>query len=197
VELDVYLCGNTLVVIHDDTLDRTTNARGAISDRSLAELRAVDAGAGQRIPTLEEVLDLVAGRVAVNVELKGKGTARRTAAVLAHYPDTELLVSSFDHDELNRFRATTRAVPVAPLFGRIRADMFQVAADLNAWGINLSRKIAAPDLLGEAKHRGYRTLVYTVNDPREARRLREHGAGGIFTDYPDRIRQDGGKGEGL
>ncbi|NJN52213.1 MAG: glycerophosphodiester phosphodiesterase [Gammaproteobacteria bacterium] len=187
IELDVYCIDGALLVIHDDTLERTTNGTGPIAAKSLPQLRGLDAGKGQSIPLLEEVMDLVAGRVAVNVELKGKGTARRTAAVLAHYPGTESLVSSFDHVELRSFRATTRAIPVAPLFGRASTGMFEVADELRAWGVNLSRKIAAPGLLADARQRGYRTLVYTVNDPHEARALREGGASGVFTDFPDRI----------
>lgn len=189
IELDVYCIDGALMVIHDDTLERTTNGTGAIAGKSAAQLRSFDAGDGQVIPFLEEVLDLVAGRVAVNVELKGRGSARRTAAVLAHYPGTELLVSSFEHAELSAFRATTRAIPVAPLFGKPRSDMFDIAAGLSAWGINLSRKIATPALLADARQRGYRTLVYTVNDPHEARALREGGASGVFTDFPDKVRR--------
>lgn len=189
VELDVYCIDGALIVIHDDTLERTTTGTGPIAGKSVAQLRSLDAGDGQTIPLLEEVLDLVAGRVAVNVELKGRGTARRTAALLAHYPGTEFLVSSFEHAELAAFRATTRAIPVAPLFGKTQSDMFDTAARLSAWGINLSRKIATPALLSDARRHGYRTLVYTVNDPHEARALREGGAAGVFTDFPDKVRR--------
>ncbi len=189
IELDVYCVDGALLVIHDDTLDRTTNGKGPLTGKSVGALRALDAGGGQSIPLLEEVMDLVAGRVGVNVELKGRGTARRTAAVLAHYAGTELLVSSFDHAELASFRATTRAIPVAPLFSRAQPNIFDVADELRAWGINLSRKIASNDLLGDAKARGYRTLVYTVNDEHEARALRESGARGVFTDFPDRVKR--------
>jgi len=189
IELDVYLVDGELVVIHDDTLERTTDGRGAVESRRLVELRKLDAGQGERIPLLEEVLDLVGGRVAVNVELKGSGTARKTAAVLARYPGTQCLVSSFDHGELATFRATTRGVPVAPLFGKNHARMFEIADELNAWSINLSRKIATRAYFSQAHERNRRTLVYTVNDAAEAEQLRGAGATGVFTDFPDRIRR--------
>lgn len=188
IELDVYSKDGNLIVIHDDTLDRTTNGRGPLTAARFAEIRALDAGKGERVPILEEVLDLVAGRVAVNVELKGKDTARRTAGICARYPNTEFLVSSFDLDELRTFRVTTRAVRVAPLFGRSRTDIFDVARELRTTTINISRKIASPALLGTAKQQGYDVFVYTVNDAREARALKEGGARGVFTDYPDRLR---------
>jgi glycerophosphoryl diester phosphodiesterase len=188
IELDVYALGDRIVVIHDDTLDRTTDGRGPIAGRSFQDLRALDAGKGERIPLLEEVLDVVAGRVAVNVELKGRGTARAVARTIAHRPDTAFLVSSFDHRELAAFRTTTRSVPVAPLFDRNHARMFDIADGLGAWSVNVSRRIASPALIDAAHSRGYGVLVYTVNDPEEAIRLARNGARGVFTDYPDRVR---------
>jgi glycerophosphoryl diester phosphodiesterase len=178
-----------LVVIHDDTLERTTNGRGAVEGKRLADLRALDAGKGERIPLLDEVLELVAGRVAVNVELKGPGTARPVAGLIARHCDTQFVVSSFDHGELATFRSTTRSVLVAPLFDRNHARMFDIADELGAWSVNVSRRIASPALIEAARSRGYGVLVYTVNDPEEATRLARTGAKGVFTDYPDRVRR--------
>jgi len=75
VEIDVHLTRDKkLVVIHDDTVDRTTNGSGTVSSFSLEEIRRLDAGKGERIPTLQEVIDLVCGKVRLVVELKEKGT---------------------------------------------------------------------------------------------------------------------------
>jgi glycerophosphoryl diester phosphodiesterase len=188
IELDAYLVDDRIVVIHDDTLERTTNGKGRLSAHSLEQLRTLDAGKGERIPLLEEVLDLVAHRVAVNVELKGRGTARPVARIAAQYPGTQVLVSSFDHRELATFRATTRSTPVAPLFDRDHPRLFEIAADLEAWSINVSRRMVTPALIASARAHGLNTLVYTVNDASEAARLEQAGAKGLFTDFPDRIR---------
>lgn len=76
VELDVHLCGSgELVVIHDETVDRTTDGTGEVAKMTLDEMRALDAGKGERIPTLQEVIDLATGRMDINIELKGLGTA--------------------------------------------------------------------------------------------------------------------------
>src|SRR4051794_29972802 len=75
IELDVYCVDDRLVVIHDDTLERTTNGRGEVMKSTFAALRQLDAGRGERIPTLEEVFAAVPERLTVNVELKGSGTA--------------------------------------------------------------------------------------------------------------------------
>jgi len=187
VELDVYCVDGQLVVIHDDTLERTTNGSGAVMHTSFAALRRLDAGSGEVIPTLEEVVDLVAGRVAINVELKGNGTAAPVARCIAARPDAEILVSSFEHAELGRFRRESPAALVAPLFDKPSPKMFDVAAAVGAWSINVSGRHATPELLREIARRGYRSLVYTINDHATAQRLRDAGAGGIFTDYPDRM----------
>lgn len=188
VELDVYCVDGNLVVIHDDTLERTTNGRGKVMAMSYEALRQFDAGKGERIPTLDEVLDLVAGRVTVNVELKGKGTAAPLAEHVAAHPNDDLLVSSFDHRELEKFRAAAPKARVAPLFHKASSRMFEIADALGAWSINLSVEIALPDRLRAITDNGYRSLVYTVNDPTVAKRLRSDGAGGVFTDYPDRMQ---------
>ncbi len=186
IELDIYLVDDALLVFHDDNLERTTNGRGALAKQSLAALRTLDAGAGAQIPLLEEVLELVAGRVLVNVELKGPGTAAPLAQRLARYPDTRFLVSSFNHQQLDDFHALAPEVPKAPLFAKPDGQMLAIAQRLNAQAINLSRRIASPGLLATIHDHGFRSLVYTVNDLAEARQLYRQGANGIFTDYPDR-----------
>ncbi|MYJ75784.1 MAG: glycerophosphodiester phosphodiesterase, partial [Gammaproteobacteria bacterium] len=110
VELDVHLAGPEVVVIHDERVDRTTNGVGLVRDLTFAELRRLDAGDGQRVPTLKEVLDLVPEHMLVNIELKGVGTAEPVAAIVGDLALgakrgrlPALLVSSFDHGELGRF----------------------------------------------------------------------------------------------
>jgi len=187
VELDVYAVENELIVIHDDTLERTTDGSGTVIGRRLADLRRLDAGGGWPIPLLREVANLLPDGVALNIELKGPGTAAPVAAFLASRPLPEVLVSSFDHDELTRFRALAPTVRVAPLFDRWIDTAWEIAESLGAWGINLSRRISTPERLERARALGLRTLVYTVNDLDEARELVRNGASGLFTDYPDRI----------
>ena len=189
IELDVYYVDGHLVVIHDDTLERTTNGRGEVMATSFDALRRLDAGHGERIPTLEEVFTAMPSGFTVNVELKGKGTAEPVARSVAEHDHIEALVSSFDHPELTRFHAAAPNVRVAPLFHRESAKIFDVADALGAWSINLSEKLATAERLADIADRGYRSLVYTINDPAVAERLRDDGAGGIFTDYPDRMRR--------
>ncbi|MFW6094479.1 MAG: glycerophosphodiester phosphodiesterase, partial [Pseudomonadota bacterium] len=187
VELDVHEVDGELVVIHDHTLDRTTNGSGRISGYCLKRLRTLDAGAGSRIPLLAEVVAELPGDIGLNIELKGRGTAAPTASFLAARQPLDVLVSSFDLDELTTFRRLAPNVRVAPLFQRWRGQGWGSAARLHAWAINLSSRTATPRILQQAARRGYRVFVYTINDAAEARRLVTQGATGIFTDYPDRI----------
>ncbi|MCY4343545.1 MAG: glycerophosphodiester phosphodiesterase family protein [Gammaproteobacteria bacterium] len=188
VELDVHALDGAVVVIHDDALDRTTSGRGPLQAQSLAALRRLDAGGGQRVPLLQEVFAALPVNVGVNVELKGRGTAELAvplaAAEMARGRD--LLISSFDLDELGRAAALGgAALKIAPLFGRWPRQGWRVARALRAWSVNLSLRTASRRLVEEAGERGLKTLIYTVNDRPTADRLIDWGATGVFTDHPD------------
>ena len=184
VEFDVYQIDRELVVIHDDTVDRTTDGNGALTDFSFERLRQLDAGDGERIPTLKEVLDLVTPSVGVNVELKGPGTATAVAEVLRQYCHRQM-VSSFDHEELRQFVAEGSGIPVAPLFGRWRENGLEIARALRAHAVNISDRIAIPERVTDIVAAGFACHVFTVNDVQRAKDLKEMGVSGVFTDRPD------------
>ena len=190
VELDVHALDGALVVIHDDTLDRTTSGQGPLQAQSLTALRCRDAGGGQRVPLLEEVFSALPVNVGVNIELKARGTAE-LAVPLAEAElalGRDLLISSFDLEELGHAAALgSSALKIAPLFGRWPRAGWQVARELRAWSVNLSLRAASKRLIGEAGERGLNTLIYTVNDRPTADRLMAWGATGVFTDFPDRL----------
>ena len=198
IELDVRMAGSEAMVIHDERVDRTTHGTGLVSELSFNELRRLDAGGGQRIPTLAEVLDAVPQDIMVNIELKGSGTAEAVAGLVARRsPAREnrctptLLVSSFDHDELRRFHEIRPQVACAPLAGSWSTGLASTAAALDAWSVNLSERAATEAHVAEVRSWGRRCLVYTVNEPRRAGELWTMGAAGVFTDYPDRLLADG------
>jgi glycerophosphoryl diester phosphodiesterase len=188
VELDVHLVEDALVVIHDPTLDRTTNGTGRLSACSLDALRDLDAGNGARVPLLEEVFDLVPPDVGINVELKGAGTGERLAEFLTGQQRPDVLVSSFNRPELSAFRNRCPQANVAPLFSRWHPGIWEIAARFRAWSVNLNTRLATRRRIEDAQNRGYRVLVYTVNDLDLARSLVDAGVHGVFTDHPERIR---------
>ncbi|MDH4457687.1 MAG: glycerophosphodiester phosphodiesterase family protein [Nevskia sp.] len=193
VEFDVQLHpSGALLVFHDLTLDRTTNGSGFLADQPLAALRALDAGAGQTIPTLQEVLDLVDQRVGVNIELKSAGgTAEAVAAVIRSYVDAgwpvdKFLVSSFHLPELWEFKQLAPEIPIGALLCGVPLDWAGCALELGAATLNLSSEFVDPRLIADAHAHGIKVYVYTVNDVAEMRLLRGLGVDGVFTDHPAR-----------
>ncbi|HQV71311.1 MAG TPA: glycerophosphodiester phosphodiesterase family protein [Thermoflexales bacterium] len=191
VELDVYNVENQLVVIHDDDLDRTTNGKGAVMKHTVAQLRALDAGKGERIPFLSEVFDAVNRRAAVNVELKGPNTAELAIAemrkrVAAGWKWSDLLISSFDHAQLHRARELEPNVPLGVLVWGNAAPFIKTALALKAVSLNPALQFTDKALVDEAHANGLKVFVYTVNEPDDIARMRAWGVDGVFTNFPDR-----------
>ncbi len=190
VELDVHYLHGHLVVIHDETLNRTTSGDGPLASLDLAELRALDAGGGHPIPFLAEVFEALPPDVGINVELKGAGTAEPLWVFLREggRRQRDVLVSSFNLDELRRFAELARGgVKVAPLVRYWSDRVAAIAAQLGAWSVNLNMRLASLQRIGQIHGWGCRVLVFTVNDARVAQRLFAWGADGIITGFPDRM----------
>ena len=185
VELDVHLCEDTLVVIHDATLERTTNGTGPVAQQSLARLRRLDAGGGERVPTLMEVLEVLPAGMLVNIELKGDRTETAVAKVLPTLADRPVVVSSFDHSKLTRLRQTDEHVALAPLMQQFRLSLFATAQALDAVSINLGWRAATRSRVERAGERGWPVWCYTVNTVGDATALKAMGVSAVFTDRPD------------
>ncbi len=206
-ELDVMLSADDhLVVIHDDTVDRTTDGSGPVRRKTLAELRALDAGArfdarfaGERVPTLQEAFDLVAeNRAFVNVEIKtdslrGNGLEEKLAALIHRYGLGErLLISSFNPFALWRIRRLAPSLLLALLYAEnlrvyLRDRWFAFLSRPDA--LNPSFRMATQEHVRWAKSKGYRLYVWTVDEESEMRRLIALGVDGIITNQPDLLRQ--------
>jgi glycerophosphoryl diester phosphodiesterase len=191
LEVDVHAAAGRLVVIHDDTLDRTTDGRGPVADADAAYLRGLDAGDGAPPPWLEEVLELLGPRHGINVELKGSGTAEPAAAILGREVDggarspEELLVSSFDPGRLRRFRALRPDIPLGCLGGRVERGLLEAARRLGARSVHVERRSVDAAAVEAVHAAGLLLFVFTVNSAAELRRLRGLGVDGAFTDRPE------------
>ncbi|MBE0591507.1 MAG: glycerophosphodiester phosphodiesterase [Gemmatimonadales bacterium] len=199
LEFDVRLARDgAVVVIHDATLDRTTNGAGPVRDRTLPELRALDAGGGQRVPTLEEVLERFPDTPLI-LELKESAVADAARRCLdRHRAAKRVLVGSFEPGALRPFgkptshrAASRRETALAwgmsrvglPLPGSFEA--FTVPERHGRLRLVDRRFVAAARRAGRPVH------AWTVNDVQQARRLRLAGVCGIITNYPDRMRNLG------
>jgi glycerophosphoryl diester phosphodiesterase len=198
VELDVQLTrDHEVVVMHDWTLDRTTDGSGAVRDRTLAEIRRLDAGAwfgpsfrGERVPTLAEVLAEVP--VAVNVELKPVGDDgledRALAVVEAAGALGRVVFSSFEAAALRRLRSRSETAALAVLWEREAiAEALALAGRVGARALHLRKDAVTPEVLASTSRAGLPVRAWTVNDPSETARLRAAGVAGIFTDFPERF----------
>jgi glycerophosphoryl diester phosphodiesterase len=200
VEFDAMLCADGVpVVIHDETLERTTDGSGDVAAARLADLRRLDAGSrhgpafrGEPLPTLAETLDCCADLgLAANVEIKpapGQEAATGKAVaglIAASWRGGPLLLSSFSEVALNAARDAAPAFPRALLVGAVPED----------WLLRLRRHAAvalhcAADAAGAAEvaaliAAGYAVACYTVDSPAEAQRLFARGVAAVFSDRPD------------
>jgi len=226
IELDVQLTRDGVpVVLHDDLLDRTTNGKGLLRDLDRDALRGLDAGSwfgpgflGEGIPTLDEVLDLCRGRIAVNVEIKaedaraaparpGRGPegtpgveARVVDAITRRDVLGSVVVSSFDGRALERVRGLDSRIEIERLHdgadGHPGPAVLERAKALGAAGLNVSLEElrARPDLPHEAHALGLRVKVYTIDEPADMERAMALGVDGIFTNRPDRLLRILGRG---
>jgi glycerophosphoryl diester phosphodiesterase len=202
VELDVqYTIDGHLVVFHNPTLEATSDGKGRVTSHSLEELRRLDAGswfgarfAGTRIPTLDEALDLLRGKLLVNIELKSLDRATVdigkdvVAAVRGRDMADQVVLSSFNPFALRRARQAGPEIECALL----------LAPDLPGWTRwGLTRRLARADglhpeapmvdaaYMARARRLGLPVRVWTVNDQAEMRRLIALGVDAIITDLPD------------
>jgi glycerophosphoryl diester phosphodiesterase len=191
IEIDVRFVDGELIVIHDDTLERTTNGHGRVGKKSFAYLRSLDAGGGEKIPTLREVFDLVDRRALINVELKGRDTAGPVQALIDEYVSArgwshgDFLVSSFLHRELARI--TDTRIRIGLLFPRVPLRFAKLAKKLGACSIHTPVRSTRRPFVARAHRHGLKVFVYTANSPRSIRRLRAIGVDGVFTDFPERV----------
>jgi glycerophosphoryl diester phosphodiesterase len=193
IEVDVYFVDGKLVVIHDDTLNRTTNGRGRLSEKSFDYLRSLDAGKGERIPTLEEIFDAVNHHAVINVELKGPNTTAPVVRLIDEYVQTrgwryeDFLVSSFDLAQIQTAKKLQPKIRTGALIEKVPAQLAEFAERLGAWALNPSKRCVTQKLVADAQRRGLKVFVYTINAPAEIAAMSQLGVDGVFTDYPERV----------
>jgi glycerophosphoryl diester phosphodiesterase len=193
-----------LVVIHDGTVDRTTDGHGAVRETPFEQLRALDAGVRwktpQRVPTLAETFALVEARGgAMNLEVKAESredalaTAALIESALADLDEPargRLLLSSFELDAVAWLKMRLPWLRVGTLFTGTqwrKEDMIARARDLGAEAIHPGVRLVTPDLVERAHDVGLRVNVWTANRWATIRKLLLIGADGIFSDAPERV----------
>lgn len=201
IEIDVqYTRDHQMVVFHDDTIERTTNGEGAINQKSYEEIQGLDAGAwfspsfaGERIPKLVDVLELIRGRAYVNLEIKPRPDTQEaqqeTLELIELLSSLAMLdtclFSSFDHRAIRYVRERMPDLPMLALNipGDPRSPE-QVIAECGADVFGCSVEELNPEMMALCHQRGIPVAVYTVNTPEELNYVVSMGVRGIVTNMP-------------
>lgn len=203
-EFDVKLSADGVAVLmHDASLERTSNGAGLVAAHTWSALAALDAGswhspqyAGEPIPTLEAVANWLLNKgLMANVEIKpSPGTDERSGATIATLcsrlwqgASPPCLLSSFSETALRAARQVAPSLPRALLMDRLKPDWLARCRDLGCVAVDWNAAVLSPALLRDAHAAGLRVLVYTVNDPLLARRLLSWGTDAVITDAVDQL----------
>jgi glycerophosphoryl diester phosphodiesterase len=205
-ELDVQMSKDgELVIIHDNTVDRTTNGKGKVKELTLAELRQLDAGskfspqfAGEKIPTLAEALDQFRGKIGILIELKSPelypGIEEKVAKELKkrkmHTPKNEkIIVQSFNFESMKKFHHLLPEIPIGLLtsnkndLSNTKLKEFSTYADY----VNPSYSLVTKELVNQIHKNGMKIHSWTVRDRNQVQPLLNAKVDGIITDYPDYV----------
>ena len=203
IELDVHLSADgEAVVIHNDTVDATTDGTGRVSQLTLSELKSLDAGswfapefAGERIPTLQEVFDAVGRRLLINIEIKvelGYHPREQEAEAVRLIEDSQMvdrvIISSFTPSSLRRVRKMNPSIPLGLLYSKQETTWFPrvmrwLAVPFDA--LHPGFRMVDARYMRRARQRGRQVNVWTVNEADDMRRMRDLSVDGIITNYPD------------
>ncbi len=190
IELDLHLSKDgALVIMHDAEVDRTTDGRGAIADLTLAELRALDAGQGERVPVFEEVLDAV--RSPLQAEIKDTAAARALAAVMLRRDLAgRVEVSSFHDEAVAEIASLVPGVRTVLIASRYGNDVVDRARAVGAATLALNIRRLTLETVERAHAEGLRVIGWVVNTQEQLRLVRALELDGATTDYPE-IRRTG------
>ena len=205
VELDVHLTKDgDLIIVHDFTIDHTTDGTGTVTDKTLAELKEYDAGswfdatfAGLKLPTLSEVFEAVGDKLYINVEIKSlareaDGTEEVVAdCIRKHNMVERVIVSSFNPYVLKRFRPVAPEMVIGYLLhpNSLSDESHTILTPSDYEALHYYHNMIGSDELAFAKKHDKPINTWTVNDTELALRLQSQGVKGIITDTPDLMKQ--------
>ncbi len=187
IEIDTQLTRDGhLILMHDPTVDRTTDGTGYVSELTFAELRHLDAGLGEQVPTLAEALALARGKVVLQIELKGPRTAPAVAqAVEAAGRVDEVILTSFVHRRLTEALSLNPRFSTGALWGRPSADAVQQAQQIGAQALHVWYEQIDQNLVTAAHAHGLQVRAWNPNREEDMRALIALGVDAIGSDRPD------------
>ena len=198
IEIDVFKSKTgELVVYHDPFLSRLSNSNAFIEQISLDSIKKVELMGGYFIPTLKEIVDIIPEKIFLNIELKGQDTSFETNKIITNYlkkynfPASKFIISSFRWDELKKIRSINKDIPIAILVDSLNKidDAIKLAKQINAVALNPNKNFITKEIVNKIQSNNINVYPYTINTPRNIRRVRSMGVDAIITDYPERIKR--------
>ncbi|MEK6746383.1 MAG: glycerophosphodiester phosphodiesterase family protein [Pseudomonadota bacterium] len=197
-EFDIQLSKDGIpVVIHDDTLERTTNGKGKVSDFSLKDLQKLDAGnsnfLGEKIPTLQDVIDMADKRTRLFIELKADGATEPVADMVSNavkklgWSYEQFFICSFNHQQIALSRLLLPEVSTCAVLVGIPVTLAEIAVQAGAWALSSAVHHTNQALVDDARARGLKVMVWTADKPEEIAKARALKVDGIISNYPDRL----------
>ena len=198
IEIDVFKSKTgELVVYHDPFLSRLSNSNAFIEQISLDSIKKIELIGGYFIPTLKEIVDIIPEKIFLNIELKGQDTAFETNKIIINYlntynfPVSKFIISSFRWDELKKIRSFNKDIPIAILVDSLYKidDAIKLAKQINAVALNPNKEFITKEIVNKIQSKNIKVYPYTINTPRNIRKMRSMGVDAIITDYPERIKR--------
>ncbi|SDZ95556.1 glycerophosphodiester phosphodiesterase [Microbulbifer marinus] len=193
IEIDIWNVGGQLLVKHDRRLGRLIAGSELLTDMCPEVLREKLLPCGGRVPTLREVLEAVGNNAQLNIEMKGPNCAALVARELESYVRDsgasfeQYLISSFDHRQVYDSLQLLPEVRRGVLLDGIPLDLAACAEPLKAYSMHLSLDFADPELIADARRRGLKSYIFTVNNMDDLTLMAAIGADGVFTDEPQMV----------
>ena len=174
-----------------------SNSNSYIEQLSLDSIKKVELIGGLSIPTLNEVIAIIPEKIFLNIELKGSNTAIETNEVISenlkefNLPLTNFLISSFKWNELKKFRDINKDIPIAILVDSLHKidNAIKLAKEINAIALNPNNDFLTKKIVNKIKSNNIKVFPYTINTPKNIKRMKSMGVDAIITDYPERINK--------
>jgi glycerophosphoryl diester phosphodiesterase len=194
IELDVHLSSDGhLIVIHDETIERTANGKGLVNTFSLSELKTFLIDGKYQIPTLKEVFDLVDKKCVINIELKGIGTAGKVVSLIEEYIADknwnyeDFIVSSFDWGLLQETSNLNSNIPIGVLTEEDLDKALAFAELIKAHSIHPDYQLLNAENVKQIQEKGFLVLPWTVDDEEDIQKIKSYHVDGIISDFPDKL----------
>ncbi|WP_166922757.1 glycerophosphodiester phosphodiesterase [Flavobacterium poyangense] len=194
IELDVHLSiDGHLIVMHDETIDKMTNGKGFVNTLSLPELKSFLIADQYKIPTLNEVFDLIDKKCLINIELKNGDTAVKVVALIHQYIAEKswsydhFIVSSFDWNALLEVHHLDSKILIGVLTETDLDAALTFAQSIKAKAIHPDYQMLNEENTQEIQEKGFWVLPWTVNEPKDIQKIKSYKVNGIISDFPDKI----------